>query len=67
VYLIDFVVAGRFAIEVNGNYAHRNRHEADQRRVAALERCGYRVLTLTEDEITTGQAIHLIHTHLSQS
>jgi hypothetical protein len=66
VYLIDFVIAGRFAVEVNGDYAHRNRHEADRRKVAALERCGYLVLTLTEADITSGQASHLIQTHLSQ-
>jgi very-short-patch-repair endonuclease len=46
-YAVDFVV-GDLAIEVNGQYWHRNRLSEDRRRAREIESEGYRVIELWE-------------------
>lgn len=66
VYLIDFVVAGVFAIEVNGTFAHRHRADSDALKQAAL-RQQYRLLILTDSDLTSGQALQQIRTFFFSS
>lgn len=66
IYLIDFVIADSFAIEVNGDYFHSKRYEADARKAIDLETCGYRVLVLLESQIQVGQASSILQSHLAQ-
>lgn len=66
VYLIDFVVADQFAIEVNGTFAHRHRAETDALKHAAL-RQHYPLLILTDSDFASGQALHHLRTFLNSS
>jgi hypothetical protein len=67
VYLIDFVVSDRLAIEVNGTFVHRHRAEDDALKHAAL-RQQYPLLILTDVDFDTAQAAVLLqaflHDHL---
>lgn len=50
-YLVDFLLVDhRVAIEVNGNYAHRQSDEYDAAKHRALAAAGYAVMVITEDE-----------------
>ncbi len=63
VYLIDFVVAERLAIEVNGTFAHRHRADSDALKQAVL--CQhYPLLILSDVDFDTKQAAVLIQTFI---
>jgi very-short-patch-repair endonuclease len=66
IYLIDFVVAESLAIEVNGDYFHSQRQEADARKIRDLEACAYLVLVLSETQIQMGEAQAILQNHLAQ-
>lgn len=59
-YLIDFVLDGWFAIEVNGSWAHQFHQERDDRKVKALTRAGYRVLVVNERDLSNGIRRHVL-------
>jgi very-short-patch-repair endonuclease len=64
-YFIDFVIDEYLAVEVNGEYFHSQRQEADARKIHDLKCCGYRVLVLSEAQIQAEQAQAILQTHLA--
>ena len=65
IYLIDFVIDKYLAVEVNGDYFHSQRQEADARKVRDLKHCGYRVLVLSQAQIQAGQTQAILQHHLA--
>jgi hypothetical protein len=67
VYLVDFIVTVRgidYAIEVNGEWAHRHHARRDQLKLRLLRRRGYPVLVLTEADIRAGRTESLLKAFL---
>lgn len=62
VYLLDFMIAGRLAVEVNGAFVHSSddAQRRDRRKKQLLKRRGYPLLTLTESDIRKGEAESLL-------
>lgn len=56
-YLIDFVINGRQAIEVNGDYPHQFRPAHDQKKYNAMRAAGYQLLVLHESDMKSAGAI----------
>lgn len=57
-YLVDFVVDGEFAIEVNGTYAHSHDDRQKERdRCARIEQEGYRLLIIDEPDVPDAASI----------
>lgn len=54
VYLVDFLLPGSVAIEVNGSWAHSHHADRDARKLAALRSEGFTVIVLTEADVLTG-------------
>lgn len=51
-YIADFVIAGKYIVEVSGDYAHQDRPDYDAHRRALLQKAGYTVIEFTEAECT---------------
>lgn len=51
VYLVDFVLPGNRAIEVNGEWVHQYHFRRDAAKLDLLIRLGYEVLTLTDRDM----------------
>lgn len=57
IYLIDFVIDGVFAIEVNGDWVHQYHIERDQRKMNAIRAEGYRLLVMTTGDVQNAETI----------
>lgn len=57
IYLIDFVVDGVFAIEVNGGWVHQFHAERDQRKMNAIRAEGYRLLVMSDHDVQNAPAL----------
>lgn len=57
IYLIDFVINGRLAIEVNGDWAHQFHRERDRQKCNAIRQHGFRLLVLEEGDMPQAETI----------
>jgi hypothetical protein len=66
VFLLDFLVNGTFAIEVNGAYWHESAQalERDERKAEALRYADIPLLVLSEADILNGQGYTHLHSLL---
>ncbi len=58
VYLIDFMLPGCVAVEVNGTWSHSYHVERDRRKLAALRDSGFQIVVLSEADVTSGAFVH---------
>ncbi len=58
VFLVDFMLPGCIAVEVNGAWAHSYHVERDRRKLAALRESGFQVVVLSEADIHSGAFVH---------
>lgn len=56
-FLIDFVINGCHAIEVNGAWAHSHHQQRDQHKFNLIRNAGYRLLPLDERDMPNARAI----------
>lgn len=59
-YLIDFVLFGDRAVEVNGEWVHQFHGERDARKLRALRNLGYDVMVVNETDLQNGIRSHLL-------
>lgn len=67
-YLVDFIVyvqGKQVAIEVNGEWVHRNRSAYDVIKFTALQSSGFSPLTIRESAIANNTAIRIIKNHFN--
>ena len=62
VYLIDFVLPGYLAIEVNGEYVHSSKEakRRDMYKQRYIRKSGFKLLVIEEKDIRSGNAIDLV-------
>lgn len=56
---VDFL-CGNVALEVNGEFAHRNRAQQDAKKWRSLRGKGYRVIVLTEQQVNSGMGLNVL-------
>lgn len=70
VYFVDFMICwqhGIFAVEVGADYWHTGREAADAAKAATLKYNTIPLLTLTDDDVLSGQCFDLLATFLGVS
>lgn len=61
-YLIDFIVAGSIAIEVQGEWAHQFHKSRDEHKAFAILQAGYTYIGLLEQDVRN--VTHIIYQYL---
>lgn len=61
-YLIDFVIEGSIALEVQGTWAHQFHAERDYNKAGAIIRAGYTYIDLIESHVE--KVVRIVRTHL---